>query len=284
MSLGDRDKVGRKVRAFYEGCSFPGYEELETPFDLAQKARRGVYAALLDENLPLGVRILDAGCGTGQLAIFLSIIQRNVIGIDFSYGSLRKAQAFKARFDLANVSFVQMDLFHLGLKEESFDYVFSNGVLHHTADAYAAFQNLCRLVKPGGYITIGLYNTYGRLLLNVRRWIFNLTNARLKRLDSIMRQQETGEEKKRIWFMDQYAHPHEDTFTVDEVLDWFRNHKIEYINSIPKIRLSDQFQPKDRLFEPHDPGSRLDHLLCQLGWIFTKGKEGGFYITIGRKI
>jgi SAM-dependent methyltransferase len=284
MSVEDWDNTGKRVRAFYEDCSFPGYEEFETPLDLIEKARRGAYANLLDEQLPLGVRILDAGCGTGQLAIFLSLAFREVVGIDFSYNSLRKANRFKDSFGLRHVSFVQMDLFDLGLKEESFDYVFCNGVLHHTTDAYGAFQNVCRLVRPGGYITIGLYNSYGRLLLNLRRMIFHLTGGKLQWLDYFMRQKSLGQEKKFIWYMDQYEHPHEDEFTVGDVLGWFQRKNIEYINSIPKIKLGDRFTMDDPLFAPHHPGSRLDHRLCQLGWIFTQGREGGFFITIGRKM
>jgi ubiquinone/menaquinone biosynthesis C-methylase UbiE len=285
MSTGEhRAKVGGTVRNFYEGCSFPGYEDFETTYDLIEKSKRGIYAKLLDEQLPLGLRILDAGCGTGQLGIFLCMMHRQVIGIDFSMGSLRKAENFKKKFGLRDVNFAQMDLFHLGLKESSFDYVFCNGVLHHTADAYGAFKNLCRLVKPGGYITIGLYNSYGRLLLDLRRWIFNLTNDKLSWLDFFMRQKSLGEGKKRVWFMDQYRNPHDEKFTVGEVLKWFKENNIYYVNSVPKISLRDQFSGNELLFESHDPGSSLDHLLCQLGWIFTKGREGGFFLTIGKKM
>ena len=276
--------VGKKVRAFYESCSFPGYEDFETSLDLLEKAKRGIYAKLLEEQLPLGVRVLDAGCGTGQLANFLSLVHRDVLGIDFSYASLRKATDFKKKSGLRNVFFVQTNLFQLGLKDESFDYVLCNGVLHHTKDAYGAFQHLCRLVKPGGFIAIGLYNTYGRLLLDLRRWIFGLTNEKFKWIDFYMRQKSLGEEKKRIWFTDQYKHPHEDKFTVGDVLRWFQQNKIDYVNSIPKIKIGEKFNQTDRLFEPHDRGGPLDHLMCQLGWIFTQGKEGGFFITVGRKM
>ena len=98
-----------------------------------------------------------------------------------------------------------------------------------------------------------------------------------------MRQKSLGEQKRRIWFLDQYRNPHETTFTVGEVLKWFEQNNIDYINSIPKISLGERFNANDGLFEPHDRGSPLHHLLCQLGWIFTEGKEGGFFIMIGRK-
>ena len=278
-----RKTVGKKVRQFYEGCSFQGYDDYDSPTELMEKAQRGIYAKLLDEQLPLGARVLDAGCGTGQLAIFLSMARRDVVGIDFSWGSLSKGNAFRKKFTMKHVDLAQMDLFQLGLKEESFDYVFSNGVLHHTADPYGAFKNIVRLVKPGGFITIGLYNTYGRLFLDMRRMIFNLTRDKLARLDYFMRQRKLGDEKKRVWYMDQYKHPHEMKMSVSEVLHWYRENGIEYINSVPKIKLGDTFTAADKLFEPHDPGTALENWLCQVGWIFTEGKEGGFFLTIGRK-
>ncbi len=283
MSTSRFEDVSRKVRAFYEECSFPGYEGCETPFDLMEKAGRGMYAKLLDEQLPLGVRILDAGCGTGQLVVFLSMMNRQVIGIDFSYSSLRKGHGFKEKFNLRGAHFLQMDLFHPGMKEASFDYVFCNGVLHHTADAYGGFQSLCRLVKKGGYIIIGLYNRYGRLLLDLRRFIFRFTKERFLWLDFFMRQESMEAGKKRIWFMDQYRNPHEEKFAVGDVLGWFHHNDIEYMNSIPKINIGERLTSGERLFERHHPGTTLDHLLSQLWWIFTKGREGGFFILIGKK-
>ena len=275
--------VSGKVRAFYEECSFPGYEDLETPQDLAQKAEQGIYARLLGEQIPFGTRVLDAGCGTGQLALYLSMVKASVVGIDFSFASLCKGQAFKERFDLHDARFAQMNLFQLGLRPESFDYVFCNGVLHHTSDAAGGFRGLCALVKRGGYIVVGLYNTYGRVLLDLRRVIFRLTGGRLLWLDHRLRQRSVGPDKKRIWFLDQYRNPHEDTFTVDDVLGWFAASGIEYVNAVPNIVPFQGLAAAEKLFAPHEPGSRLDHLLAQLGWIFSKSAEGGFFILIGRK-
>jgi ubiquinone/menaquinone biosynthesis C-methylase UbiE len=274
--------VGQKVRAFYEECSFPGYEEYDDPFQLTRKARQRVYFKLLDDQIPYGVRILDVGCGTGQLAIFLSMNNRKTVGVDFSMGSLRKGHEFKTRFSLKNVAFLQMDLFALALKEESFDYVFCSGVLHHTADAYQGFRELCRLVKKGGYIVIGLYNRYGRLLLNFRQLLFRLSGDRLTWLDYRVRK--CGEGKSRIWYLDQYKNPHEEKFSVDDVLRWFEENGIEYINSVPKVQRGERVRPDDRLFKPHALGTHLERFLCQLRWAFTKGREGGFFITIGRRV
>lgn len=274
---------GRVVRSFYEQNSFPGYEDFDTPNELVQKAQKGVYAKLLDDHIPPGVRVLDAGCGTGQLVLYLSTMNRTVVGIDFSHASLRKGMDFGRRFGWRRAHFAQMDLFNPALQPESFDYVFSNGVLHHTADAAGGFASLCRLVKPGGYVTVGLYNTYGRLFLDLRRVVFRMTRNRFLWLDAFLRKRDMGAEKRRLWFLDQYEHPLETKFTIGDVLRWFRENDIDFVNAIPKIRLGDRLTEGEDLFDKHEPGSSFEHVLRQLGWIFTKGREGGFFIMNGRK-
>lgn len=276
-------EVGQKVRRFYEEWAFPGYEDSETPAELQEKAKRGIYGRLLDDQLPLGIRVLDAGCGTGQLAAFLSMTHRTVVGIDFSHNSLKKGHDFKRRHGLRNVHFAQMDLFRLALAPESFDVVCCNGVLHHTADAYRGFETLCRALKRGGYFVLGLYNTYGRLLLNVRKVLFRLTGDGLARLDYFVRGASLGEERKRIWLMDQYHNPHDSAFTVGDVLAWFEGNGMDFVSSMPRVGPNGDTGSPEALFEKHDPGSRLDRALAQFTWIFTRGHEGGFFLMIGQK-
>jgi len=275
--------ISRKVKLFYEACSFPGYDDCDSVYGLRLKAERGIYAKLLDDQLPSGIRILDAGCGTGQLAIFLSLKGRKVLGIDFSSNSLRKGNDFKKKFKLDNVDFMQMSIFDMALKENSFDCVFCMGVLHHTHSAYDGFKVLCRLVKKNGYIVVGLYNKYGRISSSVRKLIFKVVGERFQALDYFMRRGDMDSKKKKTWFMDQYRNPHESKHSVGEVLNWFKENKVEYINSLPKISLDEQFALGEKLFEKHDLGGKIDHFLSQLSWMFTQGKEGGFFIMIGRK-
>jgi SAM-dependent methyltransferase len=163
------------VKAFYEETPFPHYEPDETVGSLSRKARRGIYARLLGEQMPNDSRVLEIGCGTGQLTNFLGMGRRSVFGTDLCMNSLRLAEGFRRRHGLARVRFLQMNLFRPAFAQESFDVVLCNGVLHHTSEPRQGFATIARLVKPGGHIVIGLYNTYGRLLLDARRWLFRLT-------------------------------------------------------------------------------------------------------------
>lgn len=276
-------EVTRKVRAFYEETSFPGYEEYDSPLALVDKARRGLYARMLDDQIPYTARVLDVGCGTGQLPIFLSLNRRRTVGCDLSFGSLDKGQRFKQRFALRGVSFVQGNLFALPLRAAAFDVVFCTGVLHHTADARAGFREVARLVKPGGFVVLGLYNTYARVPLAVRRVLFRLSGRRLTGLDRCIRTQPYGREKSRIWYLDQYEHPHEEMFSADDALEWFGAEGIEYVGSVPMLQIGRRLTGREPLFEPSPLPGRLERVLAQLGWMLTIGWEGGLFVMIGRR-
>jgi SAM-dependent methyltransferase len=88
-----------------------------------------------------------------------------VLGVDVCLNSLRLAQRFKQEHGLERAVFAQMNLFRPGLKDGFFDVVIS------TADCRGAFHRISRLVKPGGYVVVGLYNTYSRQLHYARRML-----------------------------------------------------------------------------------------------------------------
>ncbi len=89
------EDVTETVKAFYEETPFPNYDGFDSRESLSTKARRGVFAALLDEQLPKGSLVLEAGCGTGQLSNFLGMSwERKVFAGDLCRNSLRLAKGF----------------------------------------------------------------------------------------------------------------------------------------------------------------------------------------------
>lgn len=213
-----KEDVTDEIKSFYEKTPFPNYDEFDNMGSLIIKAKRGLFAKLLDEQIPFGSRILECGCGTGQMTNFLSTANRTVIGTDICLNSLKLADDFKEKNDLQRAHFYQMNLFRPSFKPQSFDLVISNGVLHHTSDPFLAFQSIANLVKPNGYILIGLYHKYGRLVTDLRRLIFNLTKDHLKFLDPRTINKNISRAKRNAWFTDQYKNPHESKHTVEEDL------------------------------------------------------------------
>ena len=272
------------VKAFYEENPFPNYDDIDSTETLMEKARKGVFARLLDEQIPQGALVLEVGCGTGQLTNFLGMhYNRCVFGSDMCLHSLRLAQGFRDRCGIRNAGFTQMNLFRPAFKEEAFDLVVTNGVLHHTADPFGAFQSTSRLVKPGGFIIVGLYNKVGRLTTDLKRFLFRLSADKLAFLDAHMRNKQYNAARKRAWFYDQYKHPHESKHTYSEVLTWFESSSFQYIFSIPKIEGGD-FTADEKLFAPHDKATPLTRFFTELEMLLTGGQDGALFIMIGQRL
>jgi trans-aconitate methyltransferase len=91
-----------------------------------------------------GERILDLGCGTGQLTAEIARSGAQVIGLDSSADMLAEA-----RRNYPELTFVSGDAAGFDFPEP-FDAVFSNAVLHWVKDADAAVSSIARALRPGG--------------------------------------------------------------------------------------------------------------------------------------
>ncbi len=271
------------VKSFYEETPFPNYNDIDSRERLKERAGASGFAALLDEQLPDGALCLEAGCGTGQMTNFLGMsARRKVIGGDICMNSLKLAKGFRDRHHLRNAAFVQMNLFRPPFRDNAFDVIVTNGVLHHTSDARLGFRSLVGKLKPGGLILVGLYNYYGRLTTLWRRWALETFGTGFHWGDPRLKDSKESAGRFKAWFMDQYRHPHETRHSQDEVLRWFAEDGIEFLSGVPQPNGKD-FTLDTQLFQPHPPGSALDRLGVQLGMLLEGGQDGALFIMIGRK-
>ena len=280
---GRRD-ITEVERSFYEQHPFPNYDDADSVATLAEKARSGIFGQLLDQQIPVSATILEAGCGTGQLSNFLasSSRARNAFGVDLSLSSLRLGEAFRQTHRINNLTFCQMNLFRPGFRTGAFDLVISNGVLHHTSDPQGAFNSIARLVRPRGFIAIGLYNSYARIPTDLRRVLFNVIGDRFAFLDPRLRTPGLNAARSQAWFQDQYKNPQESKHTIDEVLRWFDAAGFDFVSSIPRTD-GGAVTSEHRLFEPIARASALDRIAVQLRMLLAGGQDGGLFVMIGRK-
>ena len=140
------------------------------------------------------LRVLVAGCGTGDGAIMLATqLARaarpaEIICLDRSAKALGIAQARAQKRALENIRFVQGSLTELKMLDLGmFDYIDCCGVLHHLPDPAAALQDLERHLAPQGGMGLMVYAPYGRtgvyMLQDALAELAPLTHTPQERLD-----------------------------------------------------------------------------------------------------
>jgi SAM-dependent methyltransferase len=280
LRLPDGERTTERVRRFYEAAPFPGYPPRDSLHALWARADRSAFAALLDRAIPCDARVVEVGCGTGQMCLYLCRADRLIVGADLARASLALGADAARRFGLDRVQFVETDLRRSGLHAGAFDVVFSSGVLHHTANPRQSFAQLVRLVRPGGTIVVGLYNALARIPTRLRRLVARATGYRIVPFDAVLRQRRHEPARHAAWLRDQYQHPEEHTHTLGEVQRWFDENGVEYVRSYPSAVFGDE---PDDLFAPADDNWRPEAWMTQVGWIARLGREGGLFFTIGRR-
>lgn len=268
------------VRRFYHRAPFPGYPPRDSLQALRARAERSPLPRLIDRAIAGDARIVEVGCGTGQMCLYLARAERVVLGADLTRASLALGAEAARRFGLHGVQFVETDLQRPGLKAGAFDVVYSSGVLHHTPNPRASFARLAQLARPGGTIVLGVYNALARLPTKLRRLTARLSGFRVIPFDPVLRGRDEEPARRDAWLRDQYQHPEEHSHTLAEVQGWFAENGVEFLRAYPSAVFGDD---PEELFTHAPDNWRPEGWLAQVGWVWTLGHDGGLFFTIGRR-
>ncbi len=136
-----------EVGKFYKKCwnHFSKKEQKEALYLLKKRLKiNNVSLSLIK-----GKECLDLGCGSGRYSMaLLSLGAKSVVGVD----------TIIPKFKHQGFVFKKASVLDVPLKSKSFDFVFCNGVLHHTTNWKKGIREAFRLLKPGGWLwlyTIG---------------------------------------------------------------------------------------------------------------------------------
>jgi len=276
----DGDARTDVVRQFYDRAPFPGYPPRDSVSAFRARAERGRLPRLLDRAIPPDARVVEIGCGTGQMSLYLCRANRLIVAADLSRAALTLGAQAARRYEISQVHFVETDLHRPGLKRDAFDVVYSSGVLHHTANPRRAFREVAALARLGGIVILGVYNAFARIPLRVRRKVARLTRFRFVPWDSVLRSRRHEPERRDAWLRDQYQHPEEHCHTIAEVQSWFAENGVEYLRSFPSTVLGDE---SEDLFAPSVDDWRIESSIAQFGWMWSLGGEGGLFLAIGQR-
>jgi 2-polyprenyl-3-methyl-5-hydroxy-6-metoxy-1,4-benzoquinol methylase/tetratricopeptide (TPR) repeat protein len=193
-----------------------------------------------------GAEILIAGCGTGQHSIETArqFPGARVLAIDLSLSSLCYAKRKTQELGLKNLEYAQADVLKLPSIRRTFDVIEAAGVLHHLAEPTAGWQVLLSILRPGGFMRIGLYSKLARqdiaaarALIAQRRYGPSAENVRRCRLELAGFGNSAPPSKVVNWLdffstspcRDLLFHTQEHQFTLPEIDDFLRENQLEFL-------------------------------------------------------
>ena len=261
LDTGAPAPVVRGIPRFVESDHYAGSFSFQwtTYTDTQLDSRQGV--ALTEQDLVLktgltpeevkGRLVLDAGVGTGRHAELLASWGARVMGVDLSE-AVETARDNLARFPNALV--MQADIGALPFRPESFDFIYSIGVLHHTPDTRAYTEKLLRLLKPGGGFCLWVYppkfERRGEWVPLVSRlppkafqawceWVIDIARPNRGKpwVEAFIRQfpfatHHPTAQRSVLALFDGYTPTYHWTHSPDEVAGWFREWGLEEVRKL----------------------------------------------------
>lgn len=227
-------------------------------FDQIERHRYQEYAAWMPRLMEFekfrGARLLEIGCGMGSDLLQFARGGARCTGIDLTPRSI---EITRHRFRLyeANANFMISDGERLPFRTESFDVVYSNGVLHHTPDTAGAIREVHRVLRPGGVAKVMLYhrnslNYWFEIVL--RRGILGFEFLRGRSAEEIM--------SRVIEFSDHDARPLVKVYSrkqARELFSMFKDVRVD-VEQLMRAEL--------RFLSPLVSDERLDRLRKKIGW------------------
>ncbi len=143
-------------------------------FDRVERHRYTEYApwmpSVMGFNKFAGARLLEIGCGMGTDLLQFARGGAHCTGVDLTPRSVEITRHHFALYDMCG-DFLITDGEKLPFGDESFDVVYSNGVLHHTPNTARAVREAHRVLRPGGIAKVMLYhrhslNYWGEMILH----------------------------------------------------------------------------------------------------------------------
>ncbi len=99
---------------------------------------------------------IDAGCGHGRSAMLMADFCDIVFGVEVSPA----VELGYTENQHPNCHFIQADVHHLPFEKNSFDLLYSSGVLHHNPNTLAALTRVAAFLQPAGLLCIWLYHPF----------------------------------------------------------------------------------------------------------------------------
>ena len=140
-------------REFYEEIDRRFFSNAETYLP----SKKIPFDRLIDFESLKDKAVLEIGVGNGSHAGLLAKYARSFTGIDITDYAVKSTSLRMPQFGL-NGHIIQMDAEHMEFADNSFDYIWTWGVIHHSSDTRKVLAEMQRVLKPGGQATVMVYH------------------------------------------------------------------------------------------------------------------------------
>ena len=147
-------KTGNLFSSLWKGLNDSQFQDSVDLFFKRAKANNFNLDLIKNKN------ILDAGCGSGRYSVAMHYAgAKNIKAIDISDKGINRAKKILKSYK--NIDFMQDNVQKLSFKNNTFDFVWSAGVIHHTNNYELCISEFKRVLKKNGYLFLLTYGGGG---------------------------------------------------------------------------------------------------------------------------
>lgn len=232
-----------------------------------------------------GKKILDFGCGTGEVDIVMANWGGIIEGFDFNERSVRRANDLRQKFNLhKSLHFCIGDVDSYEFQIEDYDIVQSMGVIAHVPNRKMMFERMASACKKDGFVILGYVEKSGLIQRLFHRAICMAYSGdsedKIHEIakkcfgEHIERSVKYGGRTAESVINDYLINPHYHGLNMLDLLEWAKEYNLEFYSSWPEINIpfcidSPYFLPISK----HSELYRKYISLLQLRWIYAQAED-----------
>ena len=251
---------------------------------------------LFNENLKFPVelfdnkKVLDLGCGTGEVDIVLSSFGAKCYCIDFNQLSIDRANNLKKKYYIKNVNFKKLKIEDYKIKKNFFDISISFGVIAHVYDREKLFQKLVNSTKKNGYIILGYVEDAGLIQRLLHRAIIRrLTKNKEKNIFSLAKKLFAEHIKRSIKYglrtedgiiNDYLVNQAYVGISMSQLIKWQKKYKLKLYSKSPDASLPFRIDPGFQTSKLNDKINKELFAISSLRSIFAQRPDSNIFEDI----
>jgi 2-polyprenyl-3-methyl-5-hydroxy-6-metoxy-1,4-benzoquinol methylase len=239
-----------------------------------------------------GKSVVDFGCGTGEIEMFLGEWGARVKGIDLNEESITRAKTLANQFNLTDKLDFAVGNVLTDIPEGIFDFVMSLGVIPHVADPQQLLDNMVSCTPINGILVLGYIEQAGMVQRWFHREIINAISGKdekeIEHLamtlfgDHIQRSVDRGGRSAKSIIFDYLVNPHYQALRLPDLVSYFEQKGFRYYSSWPIADWpfcmnSTATEQLSLVNEAYDAFSAI----LELRWLFAQSEDEDFYSGLG---